>query len=563
LIRLAIAFSLALGLVSSVAPAAVLDYRGVTPSRRQAEALVSGALRAPGDSAALALALGRVAAALQGAGYLDARAVGEWDTVGKDPRLVLRVREGSRYRIASLALDAASAADSARFAGALGLAPGDWASPTAIGQAIGHAVRAAAEAGFPYAQLSVTQFEWEGGGANVRLGGALGPEVTISAIRFEGLRTTRATFAERAMGPLAGRAFDPVRAEAGRDRLLRLGLFRGVEYRGLEGEGDWSRGRLVYRVDEPRYNRFEGGVGVAGNRRAAGLVRLELGNLAGSGRAVGMAWQSRGESSEMLSARYLEPLLAGTALRAEAALEHQREDSLFARARVSLRLSFPLPGQERLEAGYEQDRVIDRSTEVEEANLQSTLFALERDRRDTPVGTRRGTRVRVGASQSFKREELAPTGTRKSTSSAADALVDWHRPLGRRAGLAWQASAAGRFGSERVLAIYDRYPLGGAATMRGLDEQALRVDRFALSRLEWRWFTGTGGQHLALFWDHAWTFTRLATPLGPRPDEGHLDALGVGLRVENPAGLIGVDYGLEPGRPPAEGKLHLRLVSQF
>jgi outer membrane translocation and assembly module TamA len=39
--------------------------------------------------------------------------------------------------------------------------------------------------------------------------------------------------------------------------------------------------------------------------------------------------------------------------------------------------------------------------------------------------------------------------------------------------------------------------------------------------------------------------------------------VGFGLRFDSPAGRIGVDYGLEPGRPPAEGKLHLQLVSSF
>ena len=29
------------------------------------------------------------------------------------------------------------------------------------------------------------------------------------------------------------------------------------------------------------------------------------------------------------------------------------------------------------------------------------------------------------------------------------------------------------------------------------------------------------------------------------------------------SGLVGLDYGLRPGRPPFEGKIHLRLVSAF
>lgn len=550
-------------LATPVLAAPRLDYRGEGLSRRQAETLLGPALRAPGDSVVLVSALGSLVSALQSAGYLDARASGSWDTRGPTPALAVTAQAGDRYRIASLALDAGSAAESLLFASALGVAPGDWASASTLNQALGAAVRRAAEAGHPYAQLAVTQFDWDRQGATVRLGGSLGPSVVVSAVRFEGLRVTGSALAARAVGRLAGRRFEPAAAEAGRERLLRLGLFRSVEYQGLEGESDWTRARLVYRVEEPTYNRFEGAVAMQGERRAAGLLRLELGNLAGSGRALGTSWQSRGAPGEALWARYVEPLLLGAPLRAEATLEHQREDSLFTRARWSAKLSFLLPGRERLEAGYEQDRVLDQTAAAGEVDAQSTLFALERDGRDALLVPRRGARVRVGAAQSFKRESLRPSGTRKSTASSADGVLDWHHPLGRRAGVAWALSAAGRLGSERVLGIYDRYPLGGAATLRGFDEQAFRVDRFALSRLEWRWFTGAGGQHVALFWDHAWTFTRQSTPGGFPPESRHHDGVGIGARVASPAGLVSVDYGLEPGRPPVEGKLHLQLVTQF
>ena len=41
------------------------------------------------------------------------------------------------------------------------------------------------------------------------------------------------------------------------------------------------------------------------------------------------------------------------------------------------------------------------------------------------------------------------------------------------------------------------------------------------------------------------------------------DGVGFGLRLESAGGVVGIDYGLEPGRPPLEGKIHLRLVSAF
>jgi len=541
-----------------------LDYRGGGLSRRQAEALFGPALRAPADSLALATALRTLVGGLQSTGYLDARAHAIWDSSSApSPRLEVDAQTGERYRITSLAIDAASPAESLVFARGLKIAVGDWASTSALSEALSLAVHHAASTGHPYAQLVVNQLEWDAHGARVRLGGSLGPPVTVSEVRFEGMKVTGSGLATRAVGPLAGHPFDPAAAEAGRERLLRLGLFRSVAYEGLEGESDWKQARLVYRVDEPAYNRFEGAVAAQGEGGMAGLLHVELGNLAGSGRSLAASWQSRGVPGEALWARYVEPLVFGAPLRFEAMLEHQREDSLFLRARWSAKLAFLLPGRERLEAGYEQDHVIDQTADEAEVNAQSTLFGLERDGRDSPITPRRGTRIHIGASQTFKKEPAGPNGTKKSTLSAAEGLAEMNLALTRAMGAAWELSAAGRFDSDRVLGVYERYPLGGATTLRGFDEQAFRVDRFVLSRLEWRWFAGSAGQHLAGFWDHAWTFTRLPVDGGTRNETLNHDAVGLGLRVVSPAGLVGVDYGLEPGRPPVEGKLHVRLVTQF
>ena len=71
-----------------------------------------------------------------------------------------------------------------------------------------------------------------------------------------------------------------------------------------------------------------------------------------------------------------------------------------------------------------------------------------------------------------------------------------------------------------------------------------------------------------MFWDHAAAQTRLPQVApdgggGDRLQRLERDGLGVSLRIETGPGTVGIDYGLEPGRPPLEGKIHLRLVSSF
>ena len=202
--------------------------------------------------------------------------------------------------------------------------------------------------------------------------------------------------------------------------------------------------------------------------------------------------------------------------------------------------------------------------EVERADVQNTVFALERSTLDAPLGARRGMRARIGATQAFKSEVLRPNGRRTARASAVELHGEWNRPFTLSAGMTLEWAAAGRFSSERILPVFERYPLGGATTLRGYDEEAFRVDRYALTRLEYRWFLGAHGQRTFVFWDHAMMSTRDALPQGgDRIEQLQRDGLGFGLRLETAGGLVGVDYGLEPGRPPLEGKIHLQLVSTF
>lgn len=564
---LATVAALALG-AGGARAAARLEYRGSALPPREAEALAAPALRAPGDSAALAATLARVVTRLEALGYLEARAAGQWDSARAT--LALETTEGPLHRLRSVAVEAPDAADSAAFAAALTPRAGDVASAAEAGAAGERALRAVAGAGYPYARLGLSRFQSdtlvEAGvrGVTLRYAAARGPRVAISRVRVEGLKATREDVAVRAAGRLAGRAWDRPSALAGRERLAQLGLFREVSFEGLEGEADWSRAQLVYRVTEPRYNRFEAAAGFQGDAGATGLARLELGNLMGTGRAATLRWESPGRRRSDFETRYTEPSVLGLPLRLEGALAQQVRDSTYTRTRWGGSARFTLGAQERAEAGYERQRVVQEAGTVERAEIQSTVFALERTALDEPAAPRRGTRTRLEASQSFKREVLRPQGERSARSSAVTLAAEWHRPLGRAAGLALELAGAGRFSSERVLPVYERYPLGGAASLRGWDEEAFLVDRYLLARLEWRWFLGRGGQRAFLFWDHAAMRTRLAlADGGDRLEELQRDGMGFGLRLEAAGGLVGVDYGLAPGRGALEGKVHLRLVSSF
>ncbi|MFN8587959.1 MAG: BamA/TamA family outer membrane protein [Candidatus Eisenbacteria bacterium] len=557
--------------VPAVAAAAEVALRGWPGAARRAEVSLAPALRAEGDSTALARALGELVGALQADGWLDARAGGEWRTA-TPPTLAVTVEPGLRRTWGSLALDV-PAADTAAIAAALDWRSGAPAVPAVLTRAIERAVTQAERDGHAWASLGVSAWSEDSlGRVAVRLTGARGPRVTVTDVRLDGLRVTRPEVAERALGRVRGAPYDPASAALGTQRLVQLGVFRRVEFRGLAGGGASDRGVLRWDVEEPRFNQFEGAVGVQGDAGVAGLARVELGNLLGTARAVALSWQSRGKGLADFSARYTEPMLLGRALRLTADLRQQVQDTVWTRFRYGARLGAALGERQRVEAGFGEERVAQSRGTVQSVDQQETSFALERDGRDDALEPRRGGRLRVTATQSFKREKLrasaaaAAGATRSARLSGAEAVLEWHRPLTRRSGLGLDATFAGRFTTQDVLADWERFTLGGAATLRGHDEEAYRPDRYALTRLEWRWFLGGAGERLALFWDHADMRTREAGAAegdAARTRRDAADGVGFGMRLPAAGGHVELDYGLAPGAGVLDGKLHLRLVTAF
>lgn len=546
-----------LALFVGAATSASLVLRGTRLPERQANALLGEAMRAPGDTTRLAAGLARLVARLQDSGYLDARASARW----QGDQLQVEVREGREHRFTRVQLRAYSAADSASISRALALHAGDIASPSRVAVAMDAALDAASESGHPYARVSLSGWDVDSAGVALVLTGDLGPQIAFAGARFIGARVTNPSLLERAAGNLSG-PYVQSRAEAARARVEQLGLFRSVTLADPEALGDFKQARVVMNVEERPYNQFEGVLGSQGDGGLVGLARVDLENLAGTGRAARVRWESRGKGVSQSLARYHEPLVFGFPVAADLSLEAQTYDTLFTRTKLGLAARWALSGNEHLEAGLETERVVQDIADVREAASQTTRLAVLHEHFDDRLSPRRGLGVRLEASQSFSRQKLVGGLRRSVRSSAAELGGSLLRPLGARTGLSLEAHGAGRIGSERILGLYERYALGGAASLRGYNEEAFRVDRYALTRLEWRAYL-PGGQYAFLFWDHAIAATRLPTLTGDRVQLLNRDGYGAGLSLAASAGRVGVTYGVASGLGPLSGKLHIQVMAPF
>ncbi|MBA7584220.1 hypothetical protein ES708_26173 [subsurface metagenome] len=108
----------------------------------------------------------------------------------------------------------------------------------------------------------------------------------------------------------------------------------------------------------------------------------------------------------------------------------------------------------------------------------------------------------------------------------------------------------------------DRYWLGGAATIRGYRERILPALKAIWTSLEYRYLTGETSRAF-VFADIGYTMNKVHSQGDILKKTRTVAGYGFGLRVRSRAGTLGFDYGLSKGDSPGEGKLHVRLTTDF
>src|SRR5204862_545818 len=87
---------------------------------------------------------------------------------------------------------------------------------------------------------------------------------------------------------------------------------------------------------------------------------------------------------------------SGVALRLEAAIDQQVQDTVWVRTRWGAGGRLALTSRERIEARFDEERVVQGTGGIEEADIQTTTLAFERAGA-AGVFERRGTRARISA----------------------------------------------------------------------------------------------------------------------------------------------------------------------
>ncbi len=461
------------------------------------------------------------------------------------------IDEGEQTRIAEIKISGPSAIQPEQAALIMGLNEGDLFRPGNLEAALGYLLEAYNTTGYPYAQVWLTQFDYNAVSNSVDLAISVfeGEQSTLSRVTFEGLSKTDSSFALRVSRLETGMSYDERAVMLGRTYLQAAGIFRVV---GEPVVLQLGKGRVGvrYPVEEvDRSNLFQGALGVAqrggDDYVLSGAVDLELKHIGGTGRDAHLSWMDNGESHSRLSLSYHEPFLFGSSLSLDAEVGQVIQDSVYIYHSAGAYAGLPAGPGFRLTAGAAADRNV-----PEEGELIRSI----RQRYRLGIAKEAGSFLRFA----FQVEG----GLRKSYFEGGRAKSDGQLlygfdgrvtlPLFDTMGLYFRLASRAVFSKEEIHSA-EMYLMGGATTVRGYREGQFRGERIAFANFEY-WFGGEGAFFL---FDDVGAFYRAEDGWEVK------NGLGFGLRSSSPVGILHLSFGLGDEISLRATRVHVSLQERF
>lgn len=423
--------------------------------------------------------------------------------------------------------------------------------------------------GFPYCQISVSDIQQEDNRLSITMEIDEGVRARIEEIVVRGNSITKENVVERELRIRENEFFSQRKLEQGRRYLERTGYFREVFPIALRHGRLKSDAILVVTVEEAKTNRMNGVVGYVpetdtGNGYFTGLLDFSFKNLMGTGRKANVKWQRQDPHSSFLRFSYTEPWILGFPISAGVHLEQTIQDSTYTKRMASLFIETPITDNMTGSVTLSQEEIIPGNREnnfVQNSKKQDVRFGAEYDTRNSFLNPTSGSyyNLWIGYGKRNYRDD-----DRDSREASVSLNSEHIFPTFNRQAISISLNGAFTSSEEDTIPIHERFPLGGASSLRGYKEDQFRGSHIAWTNLEYR-FLLTRLSRFFLFFDSGYYYYKNWNPVTSKLES--IDdvkiGIGLGLRIESRLGIIGVDYGLGEDLSLLNGKIHFGLTEEF
>jgi outer membrane protein insertion porin family len=541
-----------------VAGASVTGHE--TLSTREILAILGMAEGEDFDRDRLSAAADSLLALYAGAGRPLAVVRAVWDSTAAGIGISVEIDEGPDVRVSRIDLDAGERPVPAEFVRDAGLRPGTVLTPSAVAGAVDAVLSGYADSGAPFAEVSLpgsVELSADGGLAAV-IDIREGPGTWFGEVVVAGNTVTRDHVIARETGIERGAPYSESRLADVRPKLERLAFLRSVDEPVVAVDPSTGEATVGVAVEEGTSNRISGVLGLAGGSGGSdeltGVVDIELGNIAGTGRSASAAWQQIREGQTEISFSYTEPWLLGAPVDVGVAGSQSVRDTLYTTTEGDLLVTARVGDRTRVTWSVGGERYVPGAATESTTTSARTALAAEYDGTDAPRNPTSG--LRLGGGIEYAAKEARDTGREERSGTLTTEAWAFLRVAGRQV-VALRASFAGLSSTEDEVPFHELLPLGGARSLRGYREEQFRGTTVALASVEYRFLMGRRSRAIAFVDVGHWRRE------GPNRASDTNLGYGIGLRGDTRLGTISIDYGLGEGDDLLDGKLHAGLIREF
>jgi len=514
-------------------------------------------------------------------GYLYAKVDSFRTTLTSDSSaisLTIFGSSGQRFRLGKISLKSDSlAAD--LYAQQISLRRGDFYQAQKIRDDIQQMLVYAANNGYPFAEVTIDGLYIRKDSKQMTVDVLLSVhehhKIYIQDIIVKGNVYTRAYVVLRELDIAPGMVYSERAIAKIPARLNRLNIFKNIGQPDIIKTAEDSV-YIIIPVTEGNAATFDGVVGYipaprqelsAGSKGYfTGLLNVAYKNLFGTARKFAVHWQKPDQLSEEFSFSYLEPWVLNYPVNLATGLERTVRDTTYIEWSVHLRSEFRLTHNVSLIAAIKKRSVIPDSAASMDARLpQSSSLdgevGIVYDTRDSRNNPRSGMYYKSSYVYGLKKNSgpayLIQQDSLLQEENLHSLLLDAEGYLNFWGNQVLSLAVHLRQIKGRKLTLSDYFWFGGSRSLRGYRENQFNGNLVAWLNLEYRFLTGKNSR-LFVFSDGGYYQNNLN---GFR--EEWLYGYGLGLRMDTPLGVLGVDYGLGRGDSFSQGKIHFGLINSF
>ncbi|RNI32467.1 hypothetical protein EFA69_03850 [Rufibacter immobilis] len=444
-------------------------------------------------------------------------------------------------------------------------------------------LREAENSGYPYASVQIDSLRLYQDSLSGVLRVVRGALMLIDSVQIMGTSRMQLRTLYRYTQLAPGQPFSQQRIEAAMRALRQLPFVRIT--REPEVLFAKNQARVYFFLDEKKANQFDGIVGFLPDPESSssrllitGEVNLQVRNLRGSGKQIGLHWRKVERNSQLLDVEYRHPHFFNSPFEVAGLFHLYKQDTSFLNLRPRLEIAYPLSTTSRVTFFAEvlssqllspealRQRRSDSS--AIDANFTSYGLSYAWGSLDDLFFPRRGAQVYFQGAVGNKRVQR----NARVEASYYDTLQLKTSQLSLAARLEryWPISKNGvlltRLRSEILvnqrLYLNELFRLGGLTSLRGFDDYFFYASSYAVSTLEYRQYTGQDS-YVFLLYDQGY----LRRDLKSEKNVQWASGVGGGISFSTGAGVFQLVYSV--GRTSLEtfslqrGKIHFGITGRF